>query len=50
MSHYIADIMGMAGFGMLVYGVALIHGPAAWIVAGVLLGSIALVAARSEKR
>jgi hypothetical protein len=31
------DVLFVAGFGCLVYGIALLHVPAAWIVAGGLL-------------
>jgi hypothetical protein len=32
----VAGVLTLAGFAGLVYGVALLNGPAAWIVAGLL--------------
>jgi hypothetical protein len=40
------DILGLVGFGLLVYGVSEINREAAFIVAGVLLLAIAALAAR----
>jgi len=31
------DVLKLAGFGMMVWGVAMIYEPAAWVVAGLVL-------------
>lgn len=41
-----SDIVGAAGFGMLVYGLALWWIPAAWMGGGALLLAVALWPAR----
>ena len=42
------DVVGLVGFGLLVYGVWLIHRPSAYIVAGAGLLFASLILARGE--
>ena len=40
------DVMGLIGLGMLVHGIDMIHRPAGFIAAGLILSGIAFLVAR----
>lgn len=44
------DLIGLAGAAALLYGIALISGPAAWIVGGLLAIALSCLAAARERR
>lgn len=46
MKRYLDDIFLIAGYVLLVYGVAQYSGPAGWIVAGFCFVSLAYIAAK----
>jgi hypothetical protein len=46
----LSDVLGLAGAGALVHGIARVYVPAAWIAAGLLALGAAVRLARPERR
>jgi hypothetical protein len=46
----LSDLLGIAGAGVLVRGIALVYVPAAWIAGGLLALAAGVLLARQERR